>query len=88
MDYNKFSKAELIEAIKHNNDGIGNYRLNQYLIFIQGQKSTDILREMDKINQQIKAATTTMEVYKLEKKFTKLDMELDKIYRKLDVLGK
>lgn len=78
-----FTKAELIEAIKHNQNGISNYCLDNHLIYIQSQKSEKILKEMNKINQQIKAATTIMEFLKLEKKWNELNKKLDKINESL-----
>ncbi len=81
MNYNLFTKAELIEAIEAADTKFDiNFKLNT----IWGQKTRDILEKMEQINDEMEAAIKNKalkEFCELEKEFNALDNKLDKLYK-------
>lgn len=77
MNYNIFTKSELIEAIKYSGNSI-----DLYLLSVWNKKTTKLLNEISEINKKATAALKNKD-YKLYQELNKKSCELDKKYEKL-----
>lgn len=85
MNYNAFTKAELIEAIKASGDS--SYNIDGHLINLWGQKTEDLLNEIQKNNNEMSIALKNRNFeryYELINKSKELDKKYEKISKALD----
>ncbi len=81
MNYNLFTKAELIEAIEEANFS---FDINSKLNVIWDRKTRAILEKMKYINDEMDVAIknkASKKFYELNKEFNVLSNKLDKLYK-------
>ncbi|MDO4301666.1 MAG: hypothetical protein Q4D26_09790 [Clostridia bacterium] len=85
MNYNAFTKAELIEAIKSSGDG--SYCIDNYLINLWNKKTKDCIEEGRKLSEKFCNALKIGDLksaVKIKKEIDENDKKYEKLNKMLD----